>query len=66
MTRKRRSVYDMPRKELEARVIATVKQAIIRDARRVRRRWVGSRQTDAIVGSSIPTHRNGVYGTRHS
>ena len=50
-------MYDLPLAELERLVIATVKQALIADARRRRRRWVGSPVTDRIIGSSTPTHR---------
>jgi len=53
----RRSVYDMPKKELEKHIIDVVRKAIVEDARRTRRRWVGSEITDQIIGSDRPTHR---------
>lgn len=59
---KRRSVYDMPKAELEQRVAATVKAGLRELRRRARPKWVGSEETDRIIGSAIPTHRKGVAG----
>ena len=61
MSARIRSPFDMTPAELERNVIARIIQPSRRELRRLaRRHWVGSEETDRIIGSDQPTHRKGV------